>query len=82
MRLLLTRWISSRLHKIPLRFVLLVPFVLQIVTAVSLVGYLSFRNGQKAIDDLAHQLMGELSDRIQLQLDTYLKTPPEAQSNQ
>jgi hypothetical protein len=40
---------------IPLRLILVVPFVLQIFAAVGLVGFLSFRNGQKAVNDLANQ---------------------------
>jgi len=38
------------LEKLPLGVVLIVPFVLEIVGAVGLVGYLSFRNGQKAVN--------------------------------
>lgn len=61
--------------KLPLRTVIIVPFVLQIVGAVGLVGYLSFRNGQKAVQDLASQLMGDVSSRIEQHLDSYLSTP-------
>jgi sigma-B regulation protein RsbU (phosphoserine phosphatase) len=51
-------------RKFRLRTALVVPFVLQIVVAVGLVGYLSFKNGQKAIEDLAGQLTQEVSNRI------------------
>lgn len=61
--------------KMPLRVVLVVPFVLQIFAAVGLVGYLSLRNGQKAINDLATQLQTEVSSRIDQHLDNYLATP-------
>jgi signal transduction histidine kinase/CheY-like chemotaxis protein len=61
--------------KMPLRTVLIVPFVLQIVGAVGLVGYLSFKNGQQAVNDLANQLMGETSDRIGQKLNNYLAVP-------
>ncbi|MGB7444980.1 MAG: response regulator [Coleofasciculaceae cyanobacterium] len=61
--------------KVPLRAVLVVPFVVQIVAAVGLTGYLSFRNGQQAVEELAGQLMGEISDRIEQNLQTYLDTP-------
>ena len=60
---------------IPLRLVLTVPFVLQIIAAVGLVGYLSFRNGQKAVQDLAGHLQSEISDRIQQSLKVYMATP-------
>lgn len=63
------------LDKLPLRSVLIVPFVLQIVGAVGLVGYLSFRNGQKAVNNLASQLMSEVSLRVEQNLQVYLTTP-------
>lgn len=51
------------------------PFVLQITTAVGLVGYLSFRNGQQAVNDLAHQLIDKVSNLVDQHLDAYLATP-------
>lgn len=59
----------------PLKLVLVVPFILQIFAAVGLTGYLSLRNGQKAIDNLAEQLRSDITARIQQKLETYLKTP-------
>jgi PAS domain S-box-containing protein len=61
--------------KMPLRLILVVPFVAQVVTVVGLVGYLSFRNGQQAVNDLATQLRNEVTQRIEDRLDAYLKTP-------
>lgn len=61
--------------KVPLRIVLIVPFVLQIFAAVGLTGYLSFRNGQKTVNSLVTQLQSEVLDRIDQHLDTYLATP-------
>ena len=60
---------------LPLRLVLVVPFVLQIFVAVGLVGYLSFKNGQKAVNDVAIKLRQEMSDRINLQVLNYLERP-------
>jgi len=40
--------------KLSLRTVIIVPFVLQLVGSVGLVGYLSFRNGQKAAPSSAN----------------------------
>jgi len=51
---------------------LVVPFVLQIFAAVGLVGWFSFRNGQRAIDDLATQLNREISVRINQHVLDYL----------
>ncbi len=66
-------------RKFRLRTTLVVAFVTQIVGAVSVVGYLSFKNGQKAVDDLAHQLMAEVSLRIDQRVDTYLAVPRRVQ---
>ncbi len=61
--------------KVPLRAVLIVPFVLQIIGTVGLVGYLSYKNGQQAVEDLANQLIESVSERISDRLDSYLQTP-------
>ncbi|MDZ8026676.1 MAG: ATP-binding protein [Nostoc sp. DedQUE11] len=61
--------------KMPLRYILIVPFILQICGAVGLVGYLSYENGQKAVKELAAQLENEICDRIEQHLDSYLTTP-------
>ncbi len=66
--------ISSVKKGISLRRLLIIPFVLQIFTAVGITGYLSFRNGQKAINNLATALQEEVSDRISLHLDNYITT--------
>ena len=55
---------SQKSRQIPLRLVLIVPFVLQIVGAVGLVGYLSYRSGQKAVEDMANQLMDQATNRV------------------
>jgi signal transduction histidine kinase/CheY-like chemotaxis protein len=60
---------------IPFYLILVLPFVLQIFAAVGITGYLSFRNGQKAVSNLATQLQKEVSDRVTLHLDNYLATP-------
>jgi len=61
--------------KLSLRVVFVVPFLLQIFASVGLTGWLSFRNGSIAVNDLATQLRIELSNRIQQELHTYLETP-------
>ncbi|MBE9141676.1 hybrid sensor histidine kinase/response regulator [Planktothrix mougeotii] len=61
--------------KVRLRTVLIIPFLLQIIVAVGLTGYLSYRNGQKAINDLVTQLQQEIANRIQERLDNYLAKP-------
>jgi class 3 adenylate cyclase len=49
--------------------------LLQLVGAVALVGYLSFYNGQRAVQNLATQLRGELSARIKRELEGYFRSP-------
>ncbi|MCU0540733.1 MAG: ATP-binding protein [Oscillatoriaceae cyanobacterium Prado104] len=58
-----------------MQLVLIVPFVLQIFGAVGLVGYLSFKNGQKAVNDLAAQLMDRTGDVADEHLKSYLSVP-------
>ncbi|MEG4115552.1 MULTISPECIES: response regulator [unclassified Microcoleus] len=60
---------------IPLRLVLVVPFVLQVFAAVGLTGYLSLRNGQIAVNDVSSQLRKEIGDRINQQVLNYLERP-------
>ncbi|MEP0917311.1 ATP-binding protein [Leptolyngbya sp. DQ-M1] len=59
----------------PLQIVLVVPFVLQTFAAVGLVGYLSFRNGQSAVNELAEQLIDRTTDVVDQHLDSYLAVP-------
>lgn len=61
--------------RIPLRTVLIVPFVVQIVAAVGLTGYFSYLNGQRAVSDLVSDLQHEISRRIQEKLTSYLTIP-------
>ncbi|MGF1589880.1 MAG: ATP-binding protein [Pleurocapsa sp.] len=72
---------SKNLQKVPLRLMLVLPFVAQIFVAVGLTGWLSLRNGQKAVKDLTGQLLNEVSDRIDLRLDNYTRTAQEVAKN-
>lgn len=58
-----------------LRTTIIVPFVVQIFASVALVGYLSFRNGEKAINNLATQLSVQVTARINQRLENYFNTP-------
>ena len=71
----LNRLVPRVSPKVPLRTVLIVPFVLQIFAAVGLTGYLSFRNGQQAVNKLVTQLQSKESDRIDRHLGIYFATP-------
>ncbi|GET39797.1 hybrid sensor histidine kinase/response regulator [Microseira wollei] len=67
--------VAKSARKVSLRTVLTVPFVLQIVATVGMVGYLSFKNGQQAVNQLAEGLMSEVSERVKDRLDVYLSVP-------
>jgi signal transduction histidine kinase len=67
-----------KLFKVPLQAILIVPFVVQTVGTVGIVGYLSFRNGQKAVNDVAAQLRNETSSRITQNLTQLVATPFQA----
>lgn len=72
----LNRFFGLKLERsFSLTTVLSVPFVLQTFTAVSLVGYFSYHNGQMAVNNLATQMRSEISKRIDQKLDSYLQTP-------
>jgi HAMP domain-containing protein len=58
-----------------LRAVSIVPLLVQIFAVVGLVGYLSFRNGQRAVKDVTTQLLEEVSDRVEQNLQAYLVVP-------
>jgi signal transduction histidine kinase len=66
---------STKIHTFSLQLVLIVPFVLQIFGIVGLVGYLSFKNGEKAVNNLADQLMERTSGEVNQHLDAYLSIP-------
>ncbi|MGE5660546.1 MAG: ATP-binding protein [Actinomycetota bacterium] len=71
----LTHSASKASGQLPLRIVLVVPFLLQIFGTVGIVGYLSFKNGQKAVNDVARQLRDSVTERVQQHLQHYLNQP-------
>lgn len=66
---------SLRARAFPLQLVLSIPFVLEVFGAVSLVGYLSFKNGQKAVNELAVQMMDRTGSLVDQHLDSYMSIP-------
>ncbi|NJL51018.1 MAG: hypothetical protein HC930_00335 [Hydrococcus sp. SU_1_0] len=61
--------------KLSLRTVVVVPFVFQVFTVVGLVGYLSYKNGQKVVNDVATQLLDQVTSRVEQNLQVYLAIP-------
>ena len=61
---------SKKIHylpivKVPLQLILVVPFLLQIALVVGLTAWISLRNGQKAVNELANQLRSEVGERVE-----------------
>jgi len=71
----LSRLISKFSGRDSLRTVFIVPFTLLIFATVGVTGWLSLRNGQKAVNDVATQLRSEITVRIQERLQLYLESP-------
>ncbi len=66
---------TPKLFKFRLRTALVVPFVCQIAGTVGLVGYLSFRNGQEAVNKLASQIRIETASHVQRVMENYFTVP-------
>jgi sigma-B regulation protein RsbU (phosphoserine phosphatase) len=66
---------AENMGKFLLRTTLVAPFLVQIIATVGLVGYFSFRNGQRVVTDLVGQLQGEISARVRERVQVYLATP-------
>jgi signal transduction histidine kinase len=66
---------SPKFLSSPLRLVLIVPFVTLISTTVGVVGFLSFQNGQAAVNQVALELRNQISDRLVQHLHSYLDAP-------
>ncbi|NMF59287.1 response regulator [Pseudanabaena yagii] len=72
---------QSFFRNIPLRWILIVPFVMQIVVAVGLVSYLSYRSGHNAVNSLANRLQTEISTRVVEKTTTYLQAIDQVNKN-
>ncbi|MEH1777277.1 ATP-binding protein [Nostoc sp.] len=67
--------VFSLFKGVPLSRILVVLFMLQILLAVGLTAYLSIRNGQKAVNEVASELRLEVANRVEQNLQSYLSTP-------
>jgi diguanylate cyclase (GGDEF)-like protein len=61
--------VSAVIRKLPLRFILVVPFVVHILAVGGVIGWLAFRNGQQAVNDLAAEWHAEMMAHIEQQLN-------------
>ncbi|MEM9772921.1 MAG: diguanylate cyclase, partial [Cyanobacteria bacterium P01_D01_bin.73] len=62
-----------RLKRLRLRTILVIPLMVQLVGAVSLVGWLSFRSGEASVTKLAYQLHSEMGQRTRDRVTEYLE---------
>ncbi len=69
------RLVTKFLGKIPLRIILIIPFVLTIFVTVVTVGYLSLKNGQESVEDVTIQFLNEVTARVERTLPSYLYIP-------
>ena len=65
--------VPKRFRQLRLRW-LVVPLVLQVAGAVGLTGWLSFRNGERAVNDLADRLSEEIAAKVEQHVQGYLGT--------
>jgi PAS domain S-box-containing protein len=65
---------SGLARKLPIRTALLVPFMVQLVGTVGLVGYLSYRSGTDAVQDLSERLIQQVNARVNLYIEHHLET--------
>jgi signal transduction histidine kinase/FixJ family two-component response regulator len=63
--------IQRKIGTVPLRTILIAPFVLQVFGIVGLVGYLSYKNGQNAVNNLTSQLLHRTNDLVTEHLDAF-----------
>ncbi|MDJ0570816.1 MAG: cache domain-containing protein, partial [Pleurocapsa sp. MO_192.B19] len=61
--------------KFSLRSTLVVSFVVQIMAVVGLTGWLSFRNGQKSVNELMNQISNKVTANVKERFKTFADTP-------
>lgn len=62
------------LSHLPLRLLIVVPFVLQVSVATGLTGWLSMRQGQRAVNQVASDLRSSITQQIEYRLEDFLAT--------
>ena len=62
-------------RSVSIRQLLIFATVSQILGAVSIVGYLSFKNGEIAVENLGNQILNATNDHIERELEGYLSAP-------
>lgn len=65
----------NRRRTLPLRTIILIPFVLQLLATVGFVSWIFFRSERDAVHNLTGQLREEISQRVEIRLNSYLNAP-------
>ncbi|PSB00981.1 sensor histidine kinase [Merismopedia glauca] len=60
-----------------LRWLLIVPFTVQIASIVGVVGYFSWKNEEETVANLIGQLLNQTENRVNQHLTQYLSVPPQ-----
>ena len=68
-------FLAALYDRLSLQTVVVVSFVFIVVMAVGLTWYVSFRNGERAVNELAGQLMDEIAARVGDRLRSHLDLP-------
>ncbi|MEM1172319.1 MAG: hypothetical protein AAGJ08_25385, partial [Cyanobacteria bacterium P01_H01_bin.35] len=71
----LSKLVAKISGKVPLRVTLILPFIVQLFGVVGLIGYISVKNGQRAVNDVVSQLLKEQVIRVEQNLEAYLRVP-------
>ena len=66
--------VTQALRHLPLRVMLVVPFVVQVTAAVTVTGWLAMRHGEEAVNQVAQQVRGAVSRQIEQELEAFLST--------
>jgi two-component system, sensor histidine kinase ChiS len=64
-----------RLRRVSLPVILVAPFMLQMLVAAGIIGFLSYRNQKEAVSDLTKQLMDKAETSVEQYLSGYLADP-------
>ena len=64
-----------KIKSLSIKYIIIIPFLLQLTTVVVIIGFLCFKNGEKVINKLANDLLSEISSRVKEDLNSYTRFP-------
>ncbi|MEK7990702.1 MAG: ATP-binding protein [Thiotrichaceae bacterium] len=63
-------------NRLSLKFILVIPFIIQLIIVIGVVNWLSYSNGQATVREMLNQLRQEITSRINHEVETLLSIPP------